>query len=151
MYLLIIPFVTLSILCFFSLYLFKSNPLPLILSAVISIFTSYFLAKDHIKESLRQLQYLFLSPKNIPQIILIVVLIGLLARVLSPMSFPIKIDNFTLLQFNGLGDYYKHLYTMVPLIHDGIPPKHPYFPPETMSYYFGFYTIPVAFSIIFSL
>lgn len=151
MFLLIIPFTLTSIILFFSLYFFKSNPAVITLTFLISISISFLLIRKNLKEEIKELKLNLLSKQNIPQIFLILVLIFLLARVLYPMTAVSKIDNFTLLQFNGLGDYYKHLYTMVPMIHDGIPPHHPYFPPETMSYYFGFYTIPVAFSIIFSL
>lgn len=150
-YTLIAPLTTTSIILFWALTLIKTSSILLFLALLICLFISYWLIRKDLILNLKQLKAHFFSPSQLPQTAVILLFLITIGAILSPMAITLKVAGFDFIQFNGVGDYYKHLYTMVPIINDGLPPKHPYFPPETMSYYFGYYTIPSTLSAIFSI
>jgi len=150
-YWLIIPLTFTSIALYLSLFLFKTDPLIISITLIMSLVLSVFFSLRMYKKELPLLVRHLFSIKQLPQTSLILLYLLILAAILSPMVLTKTIDNFTFVQFNGLEDYYKHLYTIVAIIQKGIPPNHPYFPPDSMSYYFGYYTIPAGLSIALSL
>lgn len=142
--LLLAPIAAISLCLYLSFTFFNLAPLPLALSFVIPILIALYLARPYLHFPKKPIQHL------LPLSLVLFFLLAL-AFILSPLIFTQTLDQTTFLRFPGIGDYYKHVYTIVGIITKGLPPLNPYFPGSSMGYYYGYYLIPAAISSFFSL
>ncbi len=148
--LLLYPFLLLSLSIYVCLYIFS----PLNLAFQISLFIgliltliTFFLEKPDWKK-LFNLVFNWRSSLLLVPVIFILITFSF---VLSPLIKTTLVDGNPVLGLTALGDYYKHLYVLTSIKTSGLPPHHPFFPPSTLSYYYGYYLIPAAFSSVFNL
>jgi len=117
-----------------------------IFSSLIAIITTFFIVTFYFQKNLSHSKNNLIKKKYILPILLIVGNIILIAAVLYPYLQLIKVDNFVSLATSSVTDLYKHSYVVTSLKTFGLPLHHPYFPPASFSYYYGYYLTPALFS-----
>lgn len=131
----------------FSLYVswsaFGSNYFSSLLAVFVSLF---YIAIYQRKFSFQFKSRLPVKLNLFPPLILIIFNLILIGFVLSPFIKQINIDNFISIGYSSVTDLFKHSYVVTSLKTFGIPLQHPYFPPASFTYYYGYYLIPVLFS-----
>lgn len=145
---LLFPIVFTAVSLYLFLVIFGGGVLSWILALVFSILGSFFLLKGHLKTYWNDFKNTFNSYKKLLVLTPIFFFVLMFTLVISPLVITKKTDGFEHIQVT-LGDYYKHSFVVTMLKQDGIPPKNPYFPTTYLSYYYGYYLIPAAFSKIF--
>lgn len=148
--LLVFPITLTSVIIYIALTFFGNSRAVLALSFIITLIVLFFCLSGDILKNLVELRRI-LSIKHIISTSPILLLILIVAYILYPMSAPVIYNNFTFVQSPNIGDHIRNLYLITTLNEKGLPLVHPYFPDIKMSYYFGFYLIPAAFSKLFFL
>ncbi|MGB9911232.1 MAG: hypothetical protein ACPLKP_01360 [Microgenomates group bacterium] len=135
-----------SVFIYLFSYFWKFNHFSIIggflFAFLISLFYLHFFKKNKEKEP-------FII--KIISLSLFLIFLMAIAFILSPLIIPVKAEGFTFLRFPGIGDYNKHLYVTGAIYNSGIPPRHPYYPSDYLSYYFGYYIIPASLSLLFKI
>ncbi len=147
-YLLLFPYCLTTILLYLSFTVFKANHLTLILSFILGCSVPWIIFGSSYRKSLSTIRSALFNFSLWPPWLLILLFTAAIAWVLSPLiTYPV-INQTKFVMFTSALDYYKHLYTITAITQHGLPPLHPYFPPGHLSYYYGYYLIPAALSLL---
>ncbi|MDD2224692.1 MAG: hypothetical protein PHP97_00820 [Candidatus Shapirobacteria bacterium] len=115
-------------------------------SSLTAFIITLFIIIFYFQKNFTQLKNNLIKKNYILPLLLIIGNIILVAAVLSPYIQLIKVDNFVSLATSSVTDLYKHSYVVTSLKTFGLPLHHPYFPPASFSYYYGYYLTPALFS-----
>jgi hypothetical protein len=142
----VFSFVFNSLVWFWLLWIFKLEVNLLIIGYfVVCLLTTFILKRYSLIGDIEK------SGGKLLSAIFIIICIYLLAMsfgVYLPLIKTISQENYTFYRFPGVWDALKHLYAVTAIKETGLPPAHPYFPQANFSYYYGYYILPAATSLI---
>lgn len=149
--LLLLPFLISTLIIYIINHFISPTFLSSLISFSLSTIIYYFLLRGRFRSQLVELKT-FLWRKNLILSFIIIFFFALsLAWVLSPLVQTIKLGGIDFFQFPGPWDYAKHLYSITAINLGTLPPQMPFFPSVTMHYYYGYYLIPAALSLLLYL